>query len=272
MFIKSVLVIFSIILAAHVPCPDNAHAVEEEFINLGKFRIKELDKLIRDANKISKPGERVEFISRIFLGVKYKDSTLKGSNNSPEILTINLEGMDCFTFLDYVEAMRNSEDFSEFKTNLVKTRYENANVKYSKRNHFFTDWAIYNNGIADVTEIVGGSANRVQSKKLNKKSENSRYLEGIHITERDINYIPSDQISEDILNKIRTGDYIGIYSEKTGLDVSHTGIAVGKSDGLYLRHASSREETGKVVDEPLEDYLKEKPGIVVFRPFDPVSP
>ena len=75
---------------------------------------------------------------------------------TPEVLTINLAGVDCFTLLDYVEAMRLSASFDDFKKNLKKIRYQSGIVDYQHRNHFFTDWIEFNSDlVADVTKQIG---------------------------------------------------------------------------------------------------------------------
>ncbi len=65
---------------------------------------------------------------------------------------------------------------------------------------------------------------------------------------------------------LRTGDYLGAYAEDGGLDVTHVGIFVDGPDGPLVRNASSLRANNKVVDEPLGDYLRTIPGIVVLRP------
>ena len=68
------------------------------------------------------------------------------------------------------------------------------------------------------------------------------------------------------MSKLKTGDFAGIYTDKEGLDVSHTGIIIKKGGKVFLRHASSREKNQKVVDEELSEYMQNKPGLVVYRP------
>ena len=65
--------------------------------------------------------------------------------------------------------------------------------------------------------------------------------------------------------QLRTGDYIGIYSDLSGLDVSHVGIIVKDSLGIKFRHASSVAR--KVVDQDFATYISGKPGIIIIRPF-----
>jgi hypothetical protein len=63
---------------------------------------------------------------------------------------------------------------------------------------------------------------------------------------------------------LRTGDYAGLYTEKSGLDVSHVGIIIKERGATLLRHASSLQK--KVIDQDLVKYLTDKPGLVVLRP------
>ena len=102
-----------------------------------------------------------------------------------------------------------------------------------------------------------------ESKELNRKTDGSLWLPGLATVKREISHIPSQKISPQILRAIKTGDYIGIYSDRDGLDVSHTGIAVRKNGGVYLRHASLVHK--KVLDEELATYMKNKPGLLVYR-------
>jgi len=90
-------------------------------------------------------------------------------------------------------------------------------------------------------------------------------LPGIPIVKREIKYIPTERIDGSVLDSLKSGDYIGIYTDKPGLDVSHTGIIIKKDDKTYIRHASSRARNMKVVDEELLSYLSHAPGIVVYR-------
>jgi hypothetical protein len=179
---------------------------------------------------------------------------------------INLEGIDCFTFLDYVESMRLSSSFREFKENLKKVRYQRGEVSFKNRNHFFTDWSEFNSDlIDDVTEQIGGKKVIRVNKILNEKEDGTLFLQGIQPRERLIHYIPANTLDDLIINALRTGDYIGIYSTEKGLDVSHVGIFIQERDKIYLRHASSLNEYRKVIDQGFKDYIAEKLGIIIFR-------
>lgn len=98
----------------------------EEVINTGLLKISQLDTMLARAFGINDTSERIDFISSQFSGIPYKTATLIGSLQTQEALVINLSGVDCFTFLDYVEAMRRSGSFAEFKENLRKVRYKDG--------------------------------------------------------------------------------------------------------------------------------------------------
>src|SRR4030043_1383961 len=238
----------------------------KELILLGNLTPESLNSILYEASKIHDMGIRIDFLSRHLLPAPYQESTLRGDINTQEVFVINLEGIDCFTFLDYVESMRLSSSLNEFKENLKKVRYRGGNVSFKNRNHFFTDWCEFNSDlIDDVTEQVGGKKVIRVKKILNEKEDGTLFLQGIQPRERLIHYIPANTLDDLIINTLRTGDYIGIYSTEKGLDVSHVGIFIQERDKIYLRHASSLNEYRKVIDQGFKDYIAEKPGIIIFR-------
>jgi len=234
-------------------------------IDTGRWTVDEINNLLSRASKLP-TQQRIAHLSREMLGLPYNDKTLIGDIKNPEVFVINLAEMDCLTFLDYIEAMRLSKDFAEFKEHLKGVRYKSARVDFRHRRHFFTDWANSEpSTVADVTRALGGNDAKAVNKTLNIKRDGSRYLNGLPPVKRQIWYIPASKISEETLNKLQTGDYIGIYTTKMGLDVSHVGIFIREGDNRPIfRHASSLK--GKVVDEDFSKYVSRAAGIVVLRP------
>ncbi len=236
-------------------------------ILLGKFSQGELDQIIRKSSLISETGDRIDFLSRQFLGIDYAESTLIGDVNTPEVFVINLEGVDCFTFIEYIEAMRLSSSYTSFEFNLKRVRYSAGIVGFMNRNHFFTDWKEFNRDfVDDVTEEIGGGKIMGVQKTLNEKEDGTYFLPGILPVRREVRYVPSGLIDISSFDKLRTGDYIGIYSGLQGLDVSHVGIIIKSKDNIFLRHASSQKEYRKVVDQDFKIYVTDKLGIIVLRP------
>lgn len=242
-------------------------SVMTEKISLGKWSVTRIDEMLSGASMIRDAGPRIAFLSKHFLDTPYKGDTLAGGPGAPEELVVNLAEFDCFTFIDCVEAMRLARRFTEFKQRLREVRYREGIVSYVNRNHFFTDWHEYNRRfVRDATFMIGASNTRRSTKTLNLRQDGTVFLEGIAIRERTVDYIPSASIGKDLLENIQSGDYVGIYADTEGLDVSHVGIAVRQNGEIYLRHASSAASSLKVIDQLFMDYIEKKPGIVVLRP------
>jgi hypothetical protein len=231
-------------------------------MHLGQWTGRDLDVLLRRTALIRDISGRIDLISRQFLGIPYRVGTLVGSPEVPEVLVVNLETVDCFTYLDYVEAMRLSGSFYSFIDSLRQVRYRSGVVAYRTRKHFFSDW-IGSNRILEITEGIGGKSTKRVLKKLNDRSDGSCLLPGIPATDRTVRLVPS-AMAPAVSAKLQTGDYIGIYTDTEGLDVSHVGLIARSEDGVKLRHASLGQ--GKVVDEDFEAYVLKQSGFMIFRP------
>ena len=240
--------------------------IMNETLFLGTWSEERLDRLIAESTNIKGVGERIAFLSKQFLGAPYKESTLIGGTVTPETLVINIEAFDCFTFLDSIEAIRLSRSFADFHENLIRVRYKEGVIGYERRNHFFTDWSEFNVAfVRDRTKEIGGKEVETVTKILNRKDDSSCFLPGISPFERMISYIPSEKVNRTTSALLQTGDYVGVYSNLSGLDVSHVGIIVKDGPDIYLRHASSAAK--KVVDEDFSKYIADKPGVVIFQPY-----
>ncbi|MCW2002873.1 hypothetical protein FHY30_001628 [Xanthomonas arboricola] len=210
-------------------------------------------------------GHMIDVVSAQFLATPYRDHVLQGSASTPEKLIIDFTGLDCFTYLDYVEAARRSYSQQDFVNQLVLTRYVDGIVSFTHRKHFFSDWANRTYELAtDITAAVSPDSVTVV-KQLNLKADGSNYLPGLPVVQRAITYIPTAHIDAALIRKLRTGDFIGIYTPLAGLDVTHVGFFIMTDRGPMLRNASSRAENQKVVDSPFLDYVARTPGIIVYR-------
>lgn len=240
-------------------------------LNLDAYTSKKLDAVLEArANKsYLDKGQLIDLVSGAFLGTPYRSNMLVGSANVPEQLIIDFRGLDCFAYLDYVEALRRSTSQQDFVRNLIQVRYKGGDVDFLNRKHFFTDWAYgTTHPVADdITAQISPGAVSVR-KRLNERSKGNVYLPGLPVVERSMTYIPSRLVDSQVVSHLRTGDYIGIYTPLPGLDVTHVGFFIMTDKGPVLRNASSRKENRKVMDLPFLDYVSEKPGIVVFRAKD----
>jgi len=226
------------------------------------FANEKISDILSHSTEISDIGERIAYISEQFLDTPYSAGTMKGSPDEKEELVIKLDAMDCFTFLDYVEALRLSSKVDDFPERLKEVRYFDGEVDYKKRKHFFTDWISgENNTVKDITSDLSGSI--TVEKYINRRSDQKSWLKNLPQTMRMITYIPSAMVTKDIVEMLHNGDYIGVYTDKEGLDVTHTGIFIRNKDGEFFRNTSSI--AGKVTDYKFDDYLEAIKGIIVFR-------
>lgn len=186
-----------------------------------------------------KHGEVISRVSSAFLRTPYQADTLIDGPGPPEALVVNFNGVDCFTLAAYVEALTRSHDQKSFLHNLAVVRYTGGNVDYLSHRHFFSDWfasAIHNT--RDVTPDISPDY-AVADKQLNRKPDGGEYILGLGIHPRKINYIPGKAISQQMLDRLKTGDYVGVYSPIEGLDVSHVGIVVRHDGQVWFRNTSS---------------------------------
>ncbi|EMH4161284.1 DUF1460 domain-containing protein [Pluralibacter gergoviae] len=210
-------------------------------------------------------GQTLARVSAAFLGTRYQAGTLAGGPATPEALVVNFNGVDCFTFADYIEALSRSRDRQSFINNLARIRYVNGRVDYLSRRHFFSDWfATAPRNALDITPTLGARYLTVQ-KQLNIKPGGGVFIPGLPVRPRSINYIPGRAVDARVLEKLKEGDYVGIYSPLPGLDVTHVGIVVRRGGQIWFRDASSTLSERKVIDSPFLAYVRSKPGIVVLR-------
>lgn len=228
-------------------------------------------------------------VGKDFLGTPYVAKTLELGNK--EQLVIDLQGLDCTTFLENVVVFsrltkKNSLDFESFQQELELIRYRNGKQgSYPSRLHYFTEWIANNEQkglIKDITGEIGGSP---YPKQINFMSthrsaysqlSSDAFLKEIKLAENRLNqmkrfYIPKANI-QSLESGIKSGDLIAITTTIKGLDVSHVGMAIEKNGRIHLLHASTRSNKVEISDIPLASYLaksKSQAGIMVCRLQDP---
>ena len=95
--------------------------------------------------KFKSPEERVAFFGRQFIGTPYGAHTLEGEQ---EILTVNLDSLDCTTFVETAMALaytivEQRTSWRDFIYNLRRLRYRNGEVDgYPSRLHYIADWVV----------------------------------------------------------------------------------------------------------------------------------
>lgn len=241
---------------------------EIQFNDTSKKMMEDVFTLLKK-NNLRSDEEKLDIISSYFLDTPYVANRLVGSTTDPEQLVIALNELDCFTYLDYIESFKQSHTQEDFINNLKRVRYREAKVEYLHRKHFYSDWYTESQIVATdlLTNPEYAGIIKTDSVDLNQGA-NGVYIPGLAVRNRDINFIPRNNVTEDVLKTFKTGDYVGIRKNIAGLDVTHTGIIIQKEDGTYMRHASSSKSAMKVVDQKLTDYLDintSVAGLLFFR-------
>jgi hypothetical protein len=205
--------------------------------------------------------ERIAYLSALFLDTPY---TLVQRNHYPKAkgLIIQLDGVDCMSYVEYIEALARSKSLREFPKKLRFVRYRNGIVDDGAKRHFFTDWI--ENGYGNIAPLIAPN----KAKEVRKLLNADRQIAAVAPFWRTFSYIPSHAFDEKLFSRLQTGDIVGAYAAKPSqhwLDVTHMGIIIVKDGIPYFRNASSLRRYNKVVDIPLQDYLKRVPGILVLR-------
>jgi hypothetical protein len=200
--------------------------------------------LIAEAQAFDTMSARTEFISRAFLGTRYRDKTLIGGPRRRERFVVRDDAFDCVTFCETVLAMARARDYREFEASLKAIRYANGAVRWDERNHYFADWSrrAVENEICWPVELPQSVT---IDKTVNWGNLGKRQIAMVCAPTASLLARPSAMAS---------GDIVGFVSRRSSLDFFHTGFVVFTSDGEpILRHASRRH--GRVVDEPLERFV-----------------
>lgn len=228
-------------------------------------------RIIDDARRIDKIGDRMLYIAKQLEGIPTKYDTLTPYSNvvrgASEEFIIDFTGLDCVTYVEAVLAMAHADSYDSFRKNLQNIRYARGEVSYGARNHYMTaDWVPHNRGfVNDVTDALSDFRAQTVRKTLrliDRDADGTKEAQPAEIT-----FIPKGEISA-IKGKIENGDIIIITSSRDDLDVRHTGLAEWHNGELYLRHAKQGKETQRD-NTPLIPYLmgnRQFSGIQIIRP------
>lgn len=228
------------------------------------------------------PSERVVYIARQFMDTPYLTGTLE---STPEDVTVNLEGMDCTTFVDNVLAMaytigEGRMSWRDFTYNLERMRYRGGRMNgYSSRLHYVSAWITDNIHRGIITEVTANlpnvsyevknidfmSRNRDKYPVLSDSTEYARIreMESAYRNHR-FPYIKSRN-ARTACPDLREGDIVAITTRTPGLDVQHMGIVVKVDGEPHLLHASSVENKVAISQYTLDEYLKRNRSATGFR-------
>ena len=239
-------------------------------------------------------GELMGHIAKEFVDTPYVEATLEISPDR-EICSANLLGLDCVTFfettLDFARMLkkggRKPEDLLK---QISHTRYRGgAPGDYITRLHYTTDWFVDNQskGVIKILSDLPGAEPFTQKVGFMSAHPASYQQLAAHpdlvekmkeredaINSRSLKYIPLDKIAS-VEPILKTGDIVGVCTNKEGLDIAHTGLILRDDQGVaHFMDASSKKSRMRVTIEPGQisgvlNWSKNLTGAMFARPLEP---
>lgn len=232
-------------------------------------------------------NDLMSFYAHELLGTPYVGHTLEGDS---EMLTINIDELDCTTFVETLYALTRTTlsgrfSWRDYAHHLENLRYRGGNMgDYSTRLHYICEWIIDNStrgNLVDVTPDLPGV--RYQVKTINYMSTHrdaypsladSAVFEKIRSFEIGFRnhrfpYIPKGSTgNKKFKSSVQSGDIIAMVTKTEGLDISHLGIIEKDASGeIYLLDASSVGKKVQIEDANMLRYLGRNSGNIGIRVF-----
>ena len=213
--------------------------------------------------------------------------------NAVEDMVINLDSVDCTTFVEYMAAAMlggvkvPDRDDCILQQKVQALRYRNGRRgNYASRKHYFSEWIRDNVAQGLMTEVTESCVGAVHmTKKINFMSTHPHsypqlsacpeLVEQIRKVEESLSasamcYIPCDRIADNF-PILKAGDIIAFVTSIPGLDIQHVGMVWWpdkKTGSPRLLHASSAKGRVMITPHSIADYAtkaKNCVGIKVVR-------
>jgi hypothetical protein len=198
-------------------------------------------------------------------------------------LRLDLTSFDCVLLIEQLLALIHSRTLTEFPDQVRRLRYDNGQVDYCQRNHYFSRWAQNAEQLGllqDITPTLPGASTRVRKLAFMSSHPSSykpmhqeRYRHCISQLERSLvvnqAYVPLSALSNAAAG-LKNGDIFALVTAINGLDVTHTGILERTAAGLNAIHAVP--ERGVIRSYNFVGYasaVEDVVGVSFYRPLSP---
>lgn len=223
------------------------------------FNRRRVEQLLSKTKHDRSIANRVDVLSRKFLGHSYEANSLIGSVDIAEVFTVSFDGFDCVTYIETILALARAANADDFIEWLRKIRYGKGRIQWERRNHYMTDW-IRNNIRERIIKPLSFPTVSIRSieRVLN-------IVPGLAARRTRVKCVAKPAVFR-LAAYMRSGDLIFFVSTRKNLDVFHAGIIVRDDKGMRMRHASRSQ--GVVVEQELSEFLKTNrmAGVIVARP------
>lgn len=236
-------------------------------------------------------GELIARAGLVQLGTPYLD---RPQEDVPETLVIELETLQCLSLVESTVALarctwlgtRNADCFQREVQGL---RYRDGTIDgYASRLHYFADWAqdnVARGRVAELTPAAGGVTKRVPMDFMTKHPQrypalnHAEVREAIRTIEARLTSAPFAVVEKATVARaqsvIEPGDILAFITDKPGLFVSHTALAVDTVTGKdRVLHASSYHKKVIVTPGDVASYVRRRAdrlGVMILRPLPPAA-
>lgn len=248
---------------------------EKDTTEINALLIKGKESGLHQGNKL------VAFYANELLGKPYAAGTLNCDDKddpNKELLTINIDELDCTTFIDALYALARTTmsgrySWRDYARNLEAVRYRGGEMNgYASRMHYISDWIannVHRGNLREVTADLDDVRYIVRSLDYMSKHASSypqladeevlekiKQMEIGYMSHR-FPYIKKETISKKKAQSMfKDGDIIAIVTRTEGLDVQHMGVIKMQNGMPYLLNASSVGKKVQVEKDDLLEYLR----------------
>lgn len=223
-------------------------------------------------------------IAREFIGKPYVAHTLE---DSVEMITVNIDQLDCTTFVETVLALaytvnERRSSWHDFVFNLERIRYRGGQLNgYGSRLHYICDWMAdntYRGNLEDATknmpkvfyvtrsiDFMSTHRDRYPALKDSVEFERIKNTE-IGYRNHRFPYIKTNDLgNKTVKAALRDGDAIAFVSNLKDLDVTHMGFIVMVDGEPHVLHASGSHGKVEITEQPLQEFMKKNRQFIGIR-------